>query len=88
MSEAPVSIASEGTLVAPSAVARDEDSLYTEFQSGGRPGPATRVWLNAVREELARRHFSGAGGMEIVREYTGCIDRLVRALYRYADYHH
>jgi [protein-PII] uridylyltransferase len=26
--------------------------------------------------------------MEIVREYTGCVDRMVRALYRYADRHH
>ncbi len=88
MSEAPVSDSSEAAIAAPSVAARDEDSLYAEFQSSGRPGPATRAWLDAVREELARRHFSGAGGMEIVREYTGCVDRVVRALYRYADHHH
>ena len=88
MSEAPVSVASDGTLDASSTVARDENSLYSEFLDGGRPGQATRAWLGAVREELARRHFSGAGGMEIVREYTGCVDRMVRALYRYADHHH
>ena len=94
MSEAPVSASSEATVVATSAVAaasavaRDEDSLYAEFERGGRPGPAARVWLAAVREDLARRHFAGAGGMEIVREYTGCVDRMVRALYRYADHHH
>ncbi len=90
MSEAPVSDSGVEAAVpaAASAFARDEDSLYAEFESGGRPGQASRAWLDAVREELARRHFAGAGGMEIVREYTGCIDRMVRALYRYADHHH
>ena len=68
--------------------ARDEESIYAEFRSAERPGQAARAWLDAVRKELAARHFAGAGGMEIVREYTGCIDRLVRALYRYAELHH
>jgi [protein-PII] uridylyltransferase len=72
----------------PAAVARGEDSLYAEFESGGRPGQAARGWLEAVREELARRHFAGAGGIEIVREYTGCVDRMARALFRYADRQH
>ncbi|HZZ07296.1 MAG TPA: nucleotidyltransferase domain-containing protein, partial [Candidatus Binataceae bacterium] len=72
----------------PSAVARGEDSLYAEFEGGGRPGQAARGWLEAVREELAQRHFAGAGGIEIVREYTGCVDLMVRALYRYADRQH
>ena len=88
MSEAPISASSEAASIAEWAVARDEDSLYAEFRSGGRPGQATRAWLDAVRKELAARHFAGAGGMEIVREYTGCVDRLVRALYRYAEHHH
>ena len=88
MSEAPVSASSATTVIAAPAVARDEESLYAEFESGGRPGLAARAWLDAVREELARRHLAGAGGMEIVREYTGCVDRMVRALYRYADHHH
>jgi [protein-PII] uridylyltransferase len=74
--------------VLPAAVARGEDSLYAEFESGRRPGQAARGWLEAVREELARRHFAGAGGIEIVREYTGCVDRMVRALFRYADRQH
>src|SRR5262249_46626185 len=85
VNEEPVVVSGASPLVAPSAAARDEDSLYAEFQGGGRPGQATRAWLDAVRDELARRHFSGAGGMEIVREYTGCVDRMVRALYRYAE---
>jgi [protein-PII] uridylyltransferase len=88
VSEAPVSAPNATTVVAAPAVARDEDSLYTEFESGGRAGQAVRAWLGAVREELAQRHFAGAGGMEIVREYTGCLDRMVRALFRYADHHH
>lgn len=88
MSEAPVLSPPQASGIAPSAVARDEDSLYAEFESGGRPGPVARAWLDSVREELALRNFAGAGGMEIVREYTGCVDRMVRALYRYAEHHH
>ena len=88
MSEAPGSAATETTVIAASALARDEDSLYAEFRSGGRPGLHARAWLEAARGELARRHLAGAGGMEIVRAYTGCVDRMVRALYRYADHHH
>jgi [protein-PII] uridylyltransferase len=95
VSEAPVSASGEeaatiaaSAVVAASPIARDEDSLYAEFKSGERPGQAVRAWLIAVRQELARRHLAGAGGMEIVREYTGCIDRMVRALYRYAEHHH
>ena len=88
MNETPTSDSSATTVVAGPAVTRDEDSLYAEFQSEGRPGQAVRAWLDAVREDLARRHFAGAGGMEIVREYTACLDRMVRALYRYADHHH
>ncbi len=88
MSGTPVSSAAERGGATGAAVARDEASLFDEFQSGGRPGQAARAWLDAVREELARRHFAGAGGTEIVREYTGCVDRLVRALYRHAEHHH
>ena len=88
MSEVTVLSSTQADGVALSAVARGEDSLYAEFESGGRPGQATRVWLEAVREELARRHFAGASGIEIVREYTGCVDRMVRALFRYADCQH
>jgi [protein-PII] uridylyltransferase len=88
VSEAPVSTSTEAAVMAASALARDEDSLYLEFSRGGRPGMIARTWLEAVREELARRHFAGAGGMEIVREYTGCVDRMMRALYRHADHHH
>jgi [protein-PII] uridylyltransferase len=88
VSEVPVSASSAATVIAAPAAVREEDSLYAEFESGGRPGQAARTWLGAVREELARRHFAGASGMEIVREYTACVDRMVRALYRYADDHH
>jgi [protein-PII] uridylyltransferase len=67
------------------AVARNEDSLYSELEATGRPGQVARAWLQAVREELAVCHFAGAGGIAIVAEFTGCIDRMVRALYRYAE---
>jgi len=88
VNEAPLPGTAGGAAAAEPATARDEDSLYAEFQRAERPGPAARTWLDAVRKELAARHFAGAGGIEIVREYTGCIDRMVRALYRYAEHHH
>jgi [protein-PII] uridylyltransferase len=85
VSDLPGASAPRIPVAAPSAVARSEDSLYAEFEAVGRPGPAARAWLEVVREELAARHFAGAGGIEIVAEYTGCVDRMLRALYRWAE---
>jgi [protein-PII] uridylyltransferase len=70
------------------AVTRSEDSLYAEFETAGQSGAIARSWLEAVREELAARHFDGAGGIEIVAAYTACIDRMLRALYRWAEREH
>ncbi|HXW84459.1 MAG TPA: [protein-PII] uridylyltransferase [Candidatus Binataceae bacterium] len=64
---------------------RGEDALFADFESSGKPGLRARAYLDSVREELAQRHFAGAGGGEIVGAFTAAVDDLMRALYRYAD---
>jgi [protein-PII] uridylyltransferase len=68
-----------------SAIPRGEDALFLEFESSRAPGKITRGYLNAIREEAAQRHFAGASGTEVVREYTAAIDEMMRALFRHAD---
>ena len=69
-------------------VLRDEAELLDEFARGAKPGALARQYLDTVRTELFRRHVAGAGGLEIVREFTTALDHLLRALYRYADAEH
>ena len=85
MNDTPVESRPPAFAAARSAVARDGDALDAEFESTGRPGQVARAWLEEVREELAVRHFAGAGGIAIVTEFTGCLDRMVCALYRHAE---
>jgi [protein-PII] uridylyltransferase len=60
--------------------------ILEEFaDSDQRPGVIARKYVERVREVLAARHFAGASGSEIVKEFTEAIDRLVVALYRRAD---
>ena len=56
--------------------------------SGAKPGALARQFLDSVRAELFRRHVAGAGGLEIVHEFSTALDHLLRALYRYADAEH
>lgn len=65
-----------------------EDAILREFETSRAPGQAARAYLDAVREELAERHFAGASGTEIVRAYTAAVDEMMRALFRYADAEH
>jgi [protein-PII] uridylyltransferase len=67
---------------------RDEAALLAEMEGGARPGALAREYLDEVRGELFRRHREGAGGLEIVREFTAAMDNLLRAIYRYADAQH
>jgi [protein-PII] uridylyltransferase len=71
----------------PSAL-RGENALHREFEASRTPGIIARAYLDSVRDELAERHFAGAPGTEVVREYTAAIDDLMRALFRYADAEH
>ncbi len=69
-------------------VPRDEDGLFAACNAAERPGTVARAYLQAVRGELAERHFAGASGTEIVRDLTAAVDALLRALYRHADAAH
>jgi [protein-PII] uridylyltransferase len=66
----------------------DEAALVEEFDGTRAPGPIARAYLEAVRESLMERHRAGAGGTEIVREFTAAADRLLRALFRFAEAEH
>ncbi|MGH7935322.1 MAG: [protein-PII] uridylyltransferase [Candidatus Binataceae bacterium] len=44
--------------------------------------------MDTTRAELFQRHLAGAGGREIVRDFTAAVDHLMRALYQIADAHH
>ncbi|MGH7905994.1 MAG: [protein-PII] uridylyltransferase [Candidatus Binataceae bacterium] len=66
----------------------DEQTLVEALTAAERPGTVARALIERVRAELAQRHFDGANGAEIVREFTAAIDRLIRALYRFADAAH
>lgn len=88
MSEFPAPSGPRISDAASSVVTLGEDSLCAEFESAGQPGPAASSWLKEVREELSARHFEGAGGIEIVGAYTSCLDRMLRALYRWAEREH
>ena len=63
----------------------DEAALMVEFESGRPVGQSARQYVQQVRDELKRRHLAGASGTAIVQELTAAADRLLRALYRWAD---
>ena len=65
-----------------------EDALFAEIRRVGRAGEVARNWLVRIREELAEGHFAGASGLEIVHLYTACMDRMLRALFRWAEHEH
>ena len=78
-----------GTLPIESASATvslpDEAALTAEFEAVRQPGQSARQYVQQVRNELKRRHMAGASGTAIVQELTAAADRLLRALYRWAD---
>jgi [protein-PII] uridylyltransferase len=67
-------------------IPRGADALLREFESARTPGATARIYLDAIRDELAERHFAGASGSEIVREFTAAMDELLRALFVYAEH--
>ncbi|HEX4210227.1 MAG TPA: [protein-PII] uridylyltransferase, partial [Candidatus Binataceae bacterium] len=64
---------------------RREDLLLEAMQRTNTAGVIAREHLDEVRAQLWERHQAGAGGLEIVKDYTEAVDELIRALYRYAD---
>ncbi len=80
----------EAAVAAPPAAPppRDEEGLLAAFEQVDRPGTVARIYMRAVREELAARHFAGASGTEIVHDLTAAVDVLLRVLFRHADSAH
>ncbi len=61
------------------------DELFERMEASRQPGAiASEFWAD-VKGALRERHFAGATGTEIVRELTAAADRLLQALFRYAD---
>jgi len=66
----------------------DESALREELHRGTRPGELARRHVEEVRDRLFQRHLAGAGGLELVREFSAAMDLLIKAIYRYADASH
>jgi [protein-PII] uridylyltransferase len=62
-----------------------EAAILEQLQRGTRPGDFAREYLDRVRAGLFQRHQAGAGGLEIVRDFAAAMDRLLKAIFRYAD---
>ncbi len=62
-----------------------ESAIVEQLQSGTRAGDCARAYVDGVRAELMQRHLAGAGGLEIVRAFSAAMDRLLKAIFRYAD---
>jgi [protein-PII] uridylyltransferase len=65
-----------------------ESAIVDKFADGARPGDFSREYLDSVRAELYQRHLAGAGGLEIVHDFSAAMDRLLKAIFRYADADH
>ncbi len=70
------------------AIPRGEAALLRAFEDSRAPGKIARAYLDAIRENVAARHFAGASGTEVVHEYTAAVDDMMRALFLYADAEH
>ena len=62
-----------------------ESAIIEQLQGGARPGDFAREYVDHVRAELLQRHQAGAGGLEIVHDFAAAMDRLLKAIFRYAD---
>ena len=62
-----------------------ESAIVERLQSGARAGDFAREYVDGVRAKLFQRHLAGAGGLEIVRDFATAMDRLLKAIFRYAD---
>jgi len=65
-----------------------EAAIVEELQRGTRAGDFAREYVDGVRTALFQRHLAGAGGLEIVHDFSAAMDRLLQAIYRYADGNH
>ena len=75
-------------LPAESKTAITESAIVDKLVEGARPGDFARDYVDGVRAELYQRHLAGAGGLEIVHDFSAAMDRLLKAIFRYADADH
>jgi [protein-PII] uridylyltransferase len=66
----------------------DEQALAKLLESTRQPGKIAREFLDSARALRRERHFAGASGSEIVKDFTGLVDRLLKALFTYAETEH
>jgi [protein-PII] uridylyltransferase len=62
-----------------------ESTIVEELTRGTRPGDFAREYVERIRAELYQRHLVGAGGLEIVHDFSAAMDCLLKAIFRYAD---
>jgi len=62
-----------------------ESAIVQALLAGTRPGDLAREYVKSKRAELFERHQAGAGGLEIVHDFAAAMDRLLGALFTYAD---
>ena len=74
-------------LVEPKAIIT-ESAIIEELARGARAGDFARKYVDDVRTELYQRHLAGAGGLEIVHDFSAAMDRLLKAIFCYADTEH
>ena len=65
-----------------------EPAIAEELARGARAGDFAREYVEGVRAELCQRHLAGAGGLEIVRDFSAAMDRLLKGIFRHADADH
>ncbi|MBV8056269.1 MAG: [protein-PII] uridylyltransferase, partial [Deltaproteobacteria bacterium] len=65
-----------------------ESAIVEELARGARAGDFARIYVDGVRAELCQRHLAGAGGLEIVHDFSAAMDRLLKAIFGYADAEH
>src|SRR5215471_5846042 len=61
-----------------------ESAIVEELTRGVRAGDFARKYVDDVRAEFYERHLAGAGGLEIVHDFSVAMDCLLKAIFRYA----
>jgi [protein-PII] uridylyltransferase len=65
-----------------------EAAILERLHDGARAGDVARDYVDGVRANLFQRHLGGAGGLEIVHDFSAAMDGLLKAIFRYADAAH
>jgi [protein-PII] uridylyltransferase len=66
----------------------DESQIVEQLAHATRLSDFARQYVEEARAELYQRHLAGAGGLEIVHDFSAAMDRLLQAIFRHADTEH